>query len=376
MTLSNNDIKQFQLGKQGLTSLSDSMEQVLQQAGYVQLDSINIANARSQDLLFRSRVKGYQRNDYLKLYDAGYQEAYLHALSLVAGPSELIRQFEERHAQRLQAEPAKKLVATFMAEQAGKQCNEPLKLSDKSSHKTNWGLSEQGQAINLLWRAGQLRITRDVNFRRIIQLTGLTVVSNADIAAAEHGWVTQLVLLAFRNLGIATYGDVKCYFNMTEQALHPVFSALLKQGLIQPIPTDTLSEHFVLTADIAQVIEQSNQPPMQGCLFLSPFDNLIRERKRVRRLFGFDYKLESYHKKAQRRFGYFALPILRNSELIGTIDIRMNRQQNSLVVEQLTLLAREHQSQQLEDVSVELASFQTFVGADKVVWNGEIKQLP
>lgn len=376
MTLSNNDIKHFQLSKQGLTSRSDSMGQVLQQVGYVQLDSINIANACSQDLLFRSRVKGYQRNDYLQLYEIDYQEAYLHALSLVDARSELMEQFHVRHAQRLQVEPEKSLTAAFLAAQTGVKMNEQLKLSDKSTHNTSWMLSEQGQAINLLWRAGQLAITRDANFRRIIQLTGQTMANSADKeAAAEHGWVRQLVLLAFRNLGIATYDDVKRYFNLTNKVLRPVFVELLGKRLLQTVATDAITEHFVLTTDLAAVAKQCEQPQLQGCVFLSPFDNLIRERKRLLRLFGFDYKLESYHKKIQRRFGYFAMPILLNSNLIGTIDLKINRQKNCLIVEQLTLLASKHQTQQLDGILLELASFQRFVGADEVVWNGEIKQL-
>ncbi len=43
---------------------------------------------------------------------------------------------------------------------------------------------------------------------------------------------------------------------------------------------------------------------------LSPFDRLVFDRTRARDLFGFEYVVEMYKPAAQRRWGYFALPIL------------------------------------------------------------------
>ncbi|HEY7148398.1 MAG TPA: crosslink repair DNA glycosylase YcaQ family protein, partial [Gaiellaceae bacterium] len=43
---------------------------------------------------------------------------------------------------------------------------------------------------------------------------------------------------------------------------------------------------------------------------LSPFDRLIHDRVRAEELFGFEYTLEMYKPEKQRRWGYFALPIL------------------------------------------------------------------
>jgi uncharacterized protein YcaQ len=59
-----------------------------------------------------------------------------------------------------------------------------------------------------------------------------------------------------------------------------------------------------------------------GIVPLSPFDSLIWTRSRQLALFGKDYKLESYKKPHLREFGYFALPLLRGSDLIGRIAVR------------------------------------------------------
>lgn len=53
---------------------------------------------------------------------------------------------------------------------------------------------------------------------------------------------------------------------------------------------------------------------------LSPFDRLVHDRTRALDLFDFEYRLEMYVPKAQRRWGYFALPVLHDDQLIGKVD--------------------------------------------------------
>jgi len=74
--------------------------------------------------------------------------------------------------------------------------------------------------------------------------------------------------------------------------------------------------------------------PFEGrTALLSPFDRLIHDRDRALELFDFEYVLEMYKPQAQRRWGYFALPVLHHDRLVGKVDATADRKKSKLRVQ-------------------------------------------
>jgi uncharacterized protein YcaQ len=65
---------------------------------------------------------------------------------------------------------------------------------------------------------------------------------------------------------------------------------------------------------------------------LSPFDRLVHDRDRAEALFGFHYRLEMFVPKTKREYGYYVLPILRGTELIGRVEPVFERRTRVLTV--------------------------------------------
>jgi uncharacterized protein YcaQ len=74
--------------------------------------------------------------------------------------------------------------------------------------------------------------------------------------------------------------------------------------------------------------------PFEGrTALLSPLDRLIFDRKRMTEIFDFDYQLEMYKPVTQRRWGFFALPVLSGDHLVGKVDCTADRDAGTLRVD-------------------------------------------
>ena len=109
---------------------------------------------------------------------------------------------------------------------------------------------------------------------------------------------------------------------------------------------------------------------------LSPFDPLLRDRKRTEWLFGFRYRIEIYVPEKKREYGYYVFPLLEGDRLVGRIDMR--RREGRLCVravwpERGVRLGKGR----LERMGRELDRIVRFCGCDGPVFeNGWIRESP
>ncbi len=67
-------------------------------------------------------------------------------------------------------------------------------------------------------------------------------------------------------------------------------------------------------------------------MLLAPLDPLIYDRRVTSALWGFDYTWEVYTPPAKRKRGYYALPILAGTEIVGHVDPKADREKRRLRV--------------------------------------------
>ena len=98
---------------------------------------------------------------------------------------------------------------------------------------------------------------------------------------------------------------------------------------------------------------------------LSPFDRLVHDRARTQELFDFEYVLEMYKPAAQRRWGYFALPVLHGDRLVGKVDAAADRKAGVLRVNAIHEDVR-FTSAMAKGVQAELDDLAAWLGLDRI----------
>jgi uncharacterized protein YcaQ len=101
--------------------------------------------------------------------------------------------------------------------------------------------------------------------------------------------------------------------------------------------------------------------------FLSPYDGLLFDRPRLKELFDFEYVLEQFKPKPQRRYGFFAHPILMGDRFIGLLDAEVVRERDVLKVNAVHELLP-FDPEEDEMVRLEIAALAEWLGVGLEAW--------
>jgi uncharacterized protein len=135
-----------------------------------------------------------------------------------------------------------------------------------------------------------------------------------------------------RALGVATAKDIRWHLPRGRYPDLPRrLGELTRAGTVVPATVDGLDGwmHAEALADL-EAMEAGDWAPRTTVL--SPFDNLVCNRDRTERLFGFDYRIEIYVPKAKRRYGYYVLPVLHGDRFVARVDASYDRAERRLTV--------------------------------------------
>jgi uncharacterized protein YcaQ len=133
-----------------------------------------------------------------------------------------------------------------------------------------------------------------------------------------------------------------------------------------------LSEVYLAQPDHLEqtlTVPLDSAPTTTPVRLLSPFDNLVIQRKRLQQLFGFHYQIECYVPAAKRHYGYFCLPILWGECFVGRVDLKAHRSTGRLAVLSCSMDSELHGNVDFWTAfSQALQTFATFNGCTSVIW--------
>ena len=332
--------------------------QTFSRLGYIQIDTIAVIQRAHHHVLW-TRQPDYNPDllHALQAQDRQVFEYWGHALAYL--PMSDYRYFVPRMehfprsqsrwitALREQSAPLIKPILTRIREEG------PLGAKDFEApvgkkRGTWWDWKPAKHALELLFWRGDLMITERRNFQKIYDLTERVLPSGIDTSHPHDDEMgTFFVRRALAAYGVAQEKEI-CTFmqpnavwdaafqRANKKAVSKALTDLIQDGEVVPLHLKEIGEtpYYALADTLQNTTKRKQQA--HAVFLLSPFDNLIIQRDRTKRLFGFDYSLECYVPAAKRKHGYFVLPILWGERFVGRLDPKADRKTKTLVINSLT----------------------------------------
>jgi uncharacterized protein YcaQ len=91
---------------------------------------------------------------------------------------------------------------------------------------------------------------------------------------------------------------------------------------------------YLRSADRPTLEQALDRPePSPRAAILAPLDNLMWDRRYLQELFGFEYLWEVYKPVAERRWGYYVLPILYGDRFIARFEPGRDKTSDALTIQ-------------------------------------------
>ncbi len=323
------------------TQIGDSLQSslsVIEQLGYIQIDTISSVQRAHHHTLW-NRNPSYETHHIDQLIaDKQVFEYWSHAAAYLPMKNfrfslvrkNAIKSGIENHWYA-KNEKLMQHVLTRISQEG------PLMAKDFENDgiKTGeWKSKPAKQALDTLFMQGDLMISSRQNFHKVYDLTERVLPENIDNSApSSEEYLRFLVIKFLKSNALGQASEISYLLKNTKAKVSVTINNMLENKELKQIKTGGII-YFALP----NTLELLNKPLQKiKAKILSPFDNLLIQRKRMQNLFDFEYILECYIPATKRKYGYFSLPILWDGKLVARMDCKADRKNSILHINHLVL---------------------------------------
>ena len=302
-----------------------TLAMAIERMAFVQADPIR-APARAQDLTLRHRVIGYRAGDLERAYPSlEIEEAFFINYGFLPRASHAL--MHPRGTRGVWTPTNRRRVAAildFVREHAVVHPRQVEAHFDHGAVTNYWGGRSNATThlLTAMHYRGLLRIAR--------RDRGIRVYAVAD---RDHG---QLITMTERRTRLDRLIDIviECYAPVPLSSLSGVLgrlrlaapqwstdvaAAIARAKKRLPfVDVQGIRWYYPQGEDATAVRDESDRVHL-----LAPFDPLVWDRRRFERFWGWPYRFEAYTPAPQRKFGYYALPILFGDQMVGWANASM-----------------------------------------------------
>ncbi|MFS8171386.1 winged helix-turn-helix domain-containing protein [Vreelandella titanicae] len=307
--------------------------------GYVQIDTISVVE-RAHHHVIHSRVPGFEPHMLNQLLiNKDIFEYWSHAAAFLpitdfrfSLPYKNAIKSGQTHWFR---SPDKKLMEELLARI---RSDGPLRSRDVGASTIKragwWDWKPAKKALEQLYMQGDLMVSDRDGFQKTYDLTERVLPSHVNLQMPSmEEFAAHLVDQQLRCHGFASLKGLTYLRRNTElrKAVNALVNQRLAQGDLERVKVSS-GDEFILERG---ALERSLPRLKERMLILSPFDNSVIQRERLKALFQYDYQLECYVPEAKRQYGYFCLPLLYRDAFVGRMDCKVHRKTSHLEIKNL-----------------------------------------
>ncbi len=315
---------------------------VIRRLGTIQFDPLAPVGT-NPDLVLQARVPGYRRGDWLQaaygrrlLVDGWDKQASLIQPGEWWAQAPFHRWFARRWRQRgvdVDAPEARALVEQVARHGPATSLELGDQRADPALRGSWYGPKRSRHLLKALWDAGHLMTHHRVGGRHAYDLPERVLPQGASGAdATPDDALQRLVVRRVQAAGLLRpTADAAVWLLPCPRAERDRIAArALARGELIDLDVEG-TRYWTTPAALAGLDEAPDPAGAGGMRFLAPLDPLIWDRGGVARLFGFDYVWEVYKPQAQRRWGYYVLPVLWGERFVARFDARCQQGTLSLL---------------------------------------------
>ncbi|WP_416368804.1 winged helix-turn-helix domain-containing protein [Tritonibacter mobilis] len=351
---------------------------LIEQLGFVQLDTIQVVSRAHHHILW-SRNQNYREPMLDPLLRTHRQvfEHFTHDASVL--PMTFLPMWQRQFARKKHEVSrsnwfGKHLDPELISDVLRRITDDgPLSTKDFETRRADrtamWTRPPHKMVLDYLWYAGELATSHREGFTKYYDLAERVYPQDVP-QLSDQAQVQGLCHAALDRIGFGTLGEIRKFWEAcaveevarwAEEAAPDLIEAEVEGA-------DGSWSNVLACGDIEARIAALSSPTSR-LRILNPFDPAIRDRKRLARLFGFDYTVEMFVPAAKRQWGYYIYPLLEGSRLVGRAEIKGYRSKGALTLGKLWM---EHPHlmtpKRLQKLDAELGRLARLSGLQKVIW--------
>lgn len=198
----------------------------------------------------------------------------------------------------------------------------------------DWQTKPAKKALENLYVQGDLMTAGRVKFHKVYDLTERVLPAGINTSMPSPEEQARFLITGYlRANGLGLPAEIAYLLKNTKPYVAEVAKEMVLSGELLEIAVGG-NGYYALPASLELLNNTLSRSKLK---ILSPFDNLLIQRKRMKELFGFDYLIECYVPAAKRQYGYFSLPILWGGKLVARMDCKVDRKKSHLHIHHLAL---------------------------------------